>query len=286
MGDFNVFHIMPWSGAYSIYFFLIGISACMFFFSALSWYRPEFKEIRLASDNISFGLLVVSGILLIGDLTQPMRFLNMINPMYLQFTSPLAWGSLDLISFGVVSVLYFYSIHKSGGDEGLSRKLAVLGALLGLGLPIYTGFDLTVHQNRPVWNTPLMPVLFVALSFLSGAALATFIAKGEQLLVMLRRFMLWSGGAVAAMLISLLGTTAYGGSGSELTFMFMTSGSLGAIFIGLGILLGTVAPIGVLLTNSGKQQSGMMLAGGLLLVGGLALRYSILIGGQIVQTYF
>lgn len=286
MGDFNVFHIMPWSGAYSIYFFLIGISACMFFFSALSWYRPEFKEIRLASDNISFGLLVVSGILLIGDLTQPMRFLNMVNPVYLQFTSPLAWGSLDLISFGVVSVLYFYSIHKTGSDEALSRKLAILGALLGLGLPIYTGFDLTVHQNRPVWNTPLMPVLFVALSFLSGAALATFIAKGDQLLGMLRRFMLWSGGAVAAMLVSLLGTTAYGGSGSELTFMFMTSGTLGAIFVGLGILLGTVAPIGVLLTTSGRQQSGMMLAGGLLLVGGLALRYSILIGGQIVQTYF
>ena len=46
----------------------------------------------------------------------------------------------------------------------MSRKLAVVGALLALGLPIYTGFDLTVHQNRPVWNTPLMPVLFVALS--------------------------------------------------------------------------------------------------------------------------
>jgi formate-dependent nitrite reductase membrane component NrfD len=286
MGDFNVFHIMPWSGAYSIYFFLIGISACMFFFSALSWYLPEFKEIRLASDNISFGLLAVSGILLIGDLTQPLRFLNMINPAYLQFSSPLAWGSLDLISFGVVSVLYFYSIHKSVSDEALSRKLAVIGALLGLGLPIYTGFDLTVHQNRPVWNTPLMPVLFVALSFLSGAALAAFIAKGEKLLAMLRTFMLWSAGAVAAMLISLLGTTAYGGSGSELTFMFMTTGSLGLIFIGLGILLGTVAPIGVLLTTYGKQQNGMMTAGGLLLVGGLALRYSILIGGQIVQTYF
>jgi len=258
----------------------------MFFFSALSWYLPEFKEIRLASDNISFGLLAVSGILLIGVLTQPFRFLIMINPAYLQFSSPLAWGSLDLISFGVVSVLYFYSIHKSNSDEALSRKLAIIGALLGLGLPIYTGFDLTVHQNRPVWNTPLMPVLFVALSFLSGAALAAFIAKGEKLLAMLRTFMLWSAGAVAAMLISLLGTTAYGGSGSELTFMFMTTGSLGVIFIGLGILLGTVAPIGVLLTTYGKQQNGMMTAGGLLLVGGLALRYSILIGGQIVQTYF
>jgi formate-dependent nitrite reductase membrane component NrfD len=286
MGDFNVFHIMPWSGSYSIYFFLIGISAAMFFFSALSWYLPEFKEIRLVSDKISFALLAVSGLLLIGDLTQPMRFLNMINPLYLQFSSPLAWGSLDLLSFGIVSVLYFYSIHKPNSDEALSRKLAILGALLGLGLPIYTGFDLTVHQNRPVWNTPLMPVLFVALSFLSGSALAAFIAKGEKLLVMLRTFMLWSAGAVAAMLVSLLGTTAYGGSASELTFMFMTTGSLGAIFIGVGILLGTVVPIGVLLTNNGRQQGGMMLAGGLLLVGGLALRYSILIGGQLVQTYF
>ncbi|MBI5891564.1 MAG: polysulfide reductase NrfD [Nitrosomonadales bacterium] len=284
MGDFNIFHIMPWSGTYAIYFFVIGISAAMFFFSALSWYRPEFQVLRKPAFNVSFVLLAAGGLLLIADLTQPMRFLNILNPAYLNFSSPLAWGGLNLVTFGLVSIAYFMTMRKN--DEATSRKLAVAGALLALGLPIYTGFDLTVHQNRPVWNTPLMPVLFVALSLLSGAAVATFIAKGEKLLEMLRRFMLWSAGAVAAMLVSLLGTTAYGGSGSELTFMFMTSGTLGAVFLGLGILVGTVAPIAVLLTNSGKQQSGMMLAGGLLLVGGMALRYSILIGGQIVQTYF
>jgi len=284
MGDYNVFHNMPWSGTYAIYFFVIGISAAMFFFSALSWYRPEFQIIRKPAFYISFVLLAGGGLLLIGDLTQPMRFLNIMNPAYLNFTSPLAWGGLNLISFGLVSVAYFIMMRKN--DEAISRKLAVIGALLALGLPIYTGFDLTVHQNRPVWNTPLMPVLFVALSLLSGAAVATFIAKGEKLLKMLRTFMLWSAGAVAAMLVSLLGTTAYGGSTSELTFMFMTSGTLGAIFLGLGILVGTVVPIAVLLTAYGRQQSGMMTAGALVLVGGMALRYSILIGGQIVQTYF
>src|SRR5512146_2161914 len=232
MGDYNVFHIMPWSGAYSIYFFVIGISAAMFFFSALSWYRVEFQIIRKPAFYISFVLLAAGGLLLIEDLAQPLRFINTMNPTYLNFTSPLAWGSLNLMSFGLVSVAYFMMMRKN--DEGMSRKLAVLGALLGVCLPIYTGFDLTVHQNRPVWNTPLMPVLFVALSLLSGAALATFIAKGEKLLEMLRRFMLWSGGAVVAMLVSLLGTTAYGGSASELTFMFMTSGSLGMVFVGLG----------------------------------------------------
>lgn len=285
MGDYNIFHHMPWSSTYSIYFFTIGISAALFFMSTLSWYREEFKTLRSSAFYLSFVLLAVSGLLLIGDLSKPARFLNIMNPAYLNFTSPLAWGGLNLMSFGAVSVAYFFMMRKN--DEGMSRKLAVLGSLLAVGLPIYTGFDLTVHQNRPVWNTPLMPVLFVAMSLVSGAAVASFLAgKNEKLLVMLRQIMLWSAAAVGAMLISLLGTTAYGGTGQELTFMFMTSGALGGIFIGVGILLGTAVPILLLLAPFGRQQGGMMLAALLLLVGGMALRYSILIGGQIVQTYF
>ena len=285
MGDFNIFHHMPWSSAYSIYFFTIGISAALFFMSALSWYREEFRTLRASAFYLSFVLLAVSGLLLIGDLSKPARFLNILNPAYLNFASPLAWGGLNLIAFGAVSVAYFFMMRKN--DDGMSRKLAVVGSLLALGLPIYTGFDLTVHQNRPVWNTPLMPILFVALSLVSGAAVASFLAgANEKLLVMLRRFMLWSAAAVGVMLISMLGTTAYGGTGEELTFMFMTSGTLGMIFIGIGILLGTAAPILLLLAPFGRQQGGVMLAALLLLVGGMALRYSILVGGQIVQTYF
>ena len=286
MGDFNIFHHMPWSSTYSIYFFVIGISAALFFFSTLSWFRQEFEPLRKSAFYASFGLMVLGGLLLIGDLSQPLRFLNILNPAYLNFASPLAWGGLNLISFGAVSVAYFWMMRKN--DETNSRRLAIIGALLALGLPIYTGFDLTAHQNRPVWNTPLMPILFVAMSLVSGAAVASFLAPGkpEKLLVMLRRFMLWSAGAVGVMLVSLLGTTAYGGVGQELTFMFMTSGTLGTIFIGVGILLGTAAPIALLLAPIGKQQQGMMIAAVLLLVGGMALRYSILVGGQIVQTYF
>jgi formate-dependent nitrite reductase membrane component NrfD len=159
----------------------------------------------------SFVLLGIGGLLLIADLSQPARFLNVLNPMYLNFTSPLAWGSLNLMSFGLVSVLYFFAMAV---ENPTAKALGVIGSLLALGLPVYTGFDLTVHQNRPVWNTPLMPVLFVAMSLVSGAAIATFLANGhERLLSWLRTIMLWSGGATAVMLISLLGTTAYGGAG-------------------------------------------------------------------------
>lgn len=286
MGDFNIFHHMPWSSSYSIYFFVIGISAALFFFSTLSWYRQEFVPLRKSAFYASFGLMVLGGLLLVVDLTQPLRFIFILNPFYLNFNSPLAWGGLNLILFGGVSVAYFWMMRKN--DETNSRRLAVIGSLLALGLPIYTGFDLTAHQNRPVWNTPLMPILFVAMSLVSGAAVASFLApvQPEKLLVMLRRFMLWSAGAVGVMLISLLGTTAYGGVGQEVTFMLMTTGSLGLIFIGVGILLGTAAPIALLLAPFGKQQMGIMIAAVLILVGGMALRYSILVSGQIVQTYF
>lgn len=285
MGDYNIFHHMPWSSTYSIYFFVIGISAALFFFSSLSWFRQEFEPLRKSAFYASFVLMALGGLLLIGDLSKPLRFLYILNPAYLNFTSPLAWGGLNLVSFGAVSVAYFWMMRKN--DEINSRRLAIVGALLALGLPIYTGFDLTAHQNRPVWNTPLMPILFVAMSLVSGAAVASFMAsRNERLLGMLRQFMLWSAGAVGAMLVSLLGTTAYGGVGQELTFMFMTSGTLGTIFIGVGILLGTAAPIALLLAPFGKQQQGMMIAAVLILVGGMALRYSILVGGQIVQTYF
>jgi formate-dependent nitrite reductase membrane component NrfD len=285
MLDFTVFHTIAWPGAYSVYFFVIGISVAMFFFSTLSWYREEFQPLRQSGLYLSFVLLVVGGLLLISDLSQPARFLNMLNPAYLKFDSPLAWGSLNLASFGLVSVLYILMLRS--GNEANGKRLAVIGALIGLGLPIYTGFDLTVHQHRPVWNTPLMPILFVALSLVSGAAVASFLAQGnEKLMAMLRSFMLWSGGATAAMLVSLLGTTAYGGTGAEITFMFMTSGTMGLIFIGLGMVLGLIVPIGLLLAPVGRQPVGMMTAGALLLVGGMALRYAILIGPQIVHTYY
>lgn len=285
MGEYTIFHTIAWPSGYAYYFFVIGLSAALFLFSALSWYRDEFKPLRTIGLQISFGLLVFGGLLLIGDLSKPMRFLNMVWPGYWNFTSPLVWGAILLVLFGAVSVGYYLAMRK--GDDKTSRQLAVVGSVIALGLPIYTGFDLAVHQHRPVWNTPLMPVLSVALSLVSGAAVASFLAREHaKLFANLRQLMLWSAGAVAVMVVSLLVTTAYGGSAAELTYVFMTSGFMGVVFIGLGVVLGTAAPIVLLLAPFGREQKGVIAASALLLIGGAALRYAILVGPQAVHTYF
>ena len=285
MGDYVWFHDVSWHATYAIYFFVIGIVAGLTFLSFLSWHNEALKPIRASSAWGALVLLAIGGLLLIADLSQPLRFLNILNPFYLNFGSPLAWGALNIVSFGIALVVYLFILRKGNGGGG--RWMAGIAALLALGLPIYTGFDLTVHQSRPVWNTPIIPVLFVAMAIASGSAVASLLAGGNAATqATLRQYLLWSTGAVGVMLVSILGTTHHGGSAQELTYLILTTGTMGLIFVGIGIVAGTAAPIVLLLAPFGRQQFGVVLAGLLVLAGGAALRYALLMGPQQLQTLY
>jgi formate-dependent nitrite reductase membrane component NrfD len=184
-------------------------------------------------------------------------------------------------------VLYILELRK-GQDSPRGKLLAMVAALLALGLPIYTGYDLTVHQSRPVWNTPVMPVLFVALAIASGSAVGSLLSGGNaEAQKVLREYMLWSTAGVGVILVSILGTTSYGGSAQELTFMILTTGTMGTIFVGVGILAGTAAPVAMLFLAHLKQQTtGLMIAALLILLGSAALRYALLMGPQQLQTLY
>lgn len=285
MGDYTWFHDVSWHSTYAIYFFVIGICAGLAFLSYGSWANPALRPLREKAAYGSFGLLALGGLLLIGDLSQPLRFLNVLNPAYLNFTSPLAWGSLNILAFGAASVAYLLMLRK--GDEKTGKLLAAIVALLALGLPVYTGYDLAVHQSRPMWNTPVMPVLFVALAVASGSAVGLLLAGANDAAHrVLREYMLWSTGAVGVILVSILGTTNYGGSAQELTYLIMTTGTMGLIFIGGGLLAGTAAPVALLLAPIGRQQNGLILSALLILLGSAALRYALLMGPQQLQTLY
>jgi formate-dependent nitrite reductase membrane component NrfD len=287
MGEYVWFHDVSWHSAYAIYFFVVGILAGLSFLSYGSWLTPALRPLREKAAYISVVLLAVGGALLIGDLSQPMRFLNTLNPFYMHFTSPLAWGALNIAAFGICSVLYILALRS--GNEQRGKLLAFVTAALALGLPIYTGFDLSVHQSRPVWNTPVMPVLFVALAIASGSAVGSLLAGANDAAQrVLREYMLWSTAAVGVVLVAILGTTNYGGTAEELTFQILTSGTMGMIFVGLGILAGIAAPVTLLLLAPvGKPPQGtLMISALLILLGSAALRYAILMAPQQLQTLF
>lgn len=286
MGEYVWFHDVSWHSAYAIYFFVVGVLAGLSFLSYGSWIQPALRPLREKAAYVSFVLLGCGGALLVADLSQPLRFLNTLNPAYMHFTSPLAWGALNIAAFGACSVLYILALHK--GNEKQGRLLATLTALLALGLPIYTGYDLSVHQSRPMWNTPVMPVLFVALAVASGSAAGALLAGSNAAAQkLLREYLLWSTAAVGVVLIGILGTTNYGGAAEELTFAILTTGTMGLIFMGIGVIGGVAAPVGLLLLNRGRVKVGLlMLAAVLVLLGSAALRYGILMAPQQMQTLF
>ncbi len=287
MGEYVWFHDVSWHSSYAIYFFVIGILAGLSFLSYGSWLTPALRPLREKAAYISVVLLALGGALLIADLSQPLRFLNTLNPMYMHFTSPLAWGALNITAFGIASVLYILALRK--GDEKRGKLLATITALLALGLPVYTGFDLSVHQSRPVWSTPAMPVLFVALAIASGSAVGSLLAGSNAAAQkVLRDFMLWSTAAVGVVLVAILGTTHYGGVADELTFQILTSGNMGLVFVGLGLLAGIAAPMALmLLVPVGQQTRGLlMLSAVLILIGSAALRYAMLMAPQQLQTLY
>lgn len=285
MGDYVWFHDVSWHASYAIYFFVIGIVAGLTFFSYLSWHDQALRPIRASAAWGALVLLAAGTLLLIADLSQPLRFLNMLNPAYLNFGSPLAWGALNIVIFGLALVVYLLMMRK--GDDRGGRWMAAIAALLALGLPIYTGFDLAVHQSRPLWNTPVMPVLFVAMAIASGSAVASLLAGGNAATqASLRRYLLGSTAAVGVMLVSIVGTTHHGGSAEELTYLVLTTGTMGLIFVGIGIVAGTAAPIALLLAPFGRRQFGIVVAGLLVLAGGAALRYALLMAPQQLQTLY
>ena len=100
MGDYVVFFDVAWHGANAAYFFFIGIAAMLYFVSALSWYREEFRPLRTSAFYLSFAALVVAGLILVGDLSQPIRFINTLNPAYWNWASPLVWGTILISLFG------------------------------------------------------------------------------------------------------------------------------------------------------------------------------------------
>lgn len=286
MGEYVWFHDISWHAPNAFYFFVVGILAGLSFLSYRSWIQPELRPLREKTAYASLVMLGIGGAILNSDLSQPFRGINTLNPMYMNFTSPLTWGSLIIVSFGGCSVLYSWVLFKK--QEKYGKLLAILAALLALGFPIYTGYDLAVHQSRPMWNTPAIPVLFIALALASGAAAASLLTGAhEAAQKLLRQYMLWSTAAVVLILISILGITYYGGAAEELTFSILTTGTMGLIFVGFGVLGGVTLPLVLLLVSKGQTNRGLlMLSAVLILIGSAALRYGILMAPQVVQTLY
>ena len=295
-----------WGWYIVLYFFLGGLAAGCYAIATLLDIlgdRRDRDAVRLGY-LLAFPLVVVCGVLLILDLGKPLRFWHMlvqsenVPELLLKPWSPISIGTWLVSTFGLFSFVSFVGalieterlrwdvarrVDRRGRD--LPRPLIllweVLGVVSGFSLGGYTGV-LVTGTSIPVWhNAWLMGALFLLSAASTSYALLMLLlmrhgrahhdstvsklARGDRSAIVMEI-------AVLATMLLLLGALARP----------LIAGGFGVIFWLGVVIVGLLAPLVLHGVPWGRMtaERRAMLAAACVLVGGLCLRFVIVMAPQ------
>lgn len=295
MFEYMDYNIAPWGHEIVIYFFLIGAASMTFVYAAApavfgnlfggaAKSMEPFQKVGLIASML---LLVICGPLLIVDLGQPSRFLYPI--LHFHWTSPLSWGSLFLPLFGLCIIGFYYGSMK--GNQRLMRWTGILGSLLALSMPLYTGLDLMVNQTRELWSNPTIPLLFVILSMSSGTAVVAVIqlVRGQldpRATEFLHAFLYLALAVTFALFLAEWVVLNYG-TGEKQQAWEIINQQFGFKYWGMTFLIGILIPLVlVAIPKIGRDPKVLTLAAVLSAVGAYSFREVLIYAGQLTQINF
>ncbi|MBI3522461.1 MAG: polysulfide reductase NrfD [Chloroflexi bacterium] len=287
-----------WEWPITIALFIAGVAAGTYSVMGLMHFAGDARD-RVVADRlglIPFPLMLIVPILLIIDLGQPERFLNLIfrspgavergpSPFMLNTNSPMSSGGYVITIFaGFALIAFLDSLRRTRGWnvplvgmlEGNKVWLAI-GELLAITTSAYSGVLINV-TNQGVWgDTFLMGALFVAFSELSGMAVAAIVAgraKALETALAVRTGLFWFAAISAVLLVLFLAGLAAANDGSlaALTLSMLVGPAFWIGAVGLAILVPLVV-VGRPRMMPGPER--LTLIGALVLVGVLAFRYAM-----------
>ncbi len=287
---YNVDHEMPLGIPIAAYFYLTGLSAGSFIISTMAYGfgMARFKPLGKIGVTMATVLLMAAPMILLIDLEQPLRFWHLI--VYLRITSPITWGTFLLSLYPMNCMVYGYFMFK--GDLKKTKIFGLIGIPLALMVHGYTGFILALGKARVLWNTAIMPPIFLVSAMVSGIALMI-------LVVIVKDFILWRKKDPDRSLIYALGNFLAAAIfldliliGMDLSVLLtstteayraahmLLNGRFSLLFLGIEVGLGSVLPLLLLLFPFTKRSiPAFALASILVMVGIFAMRCIMVIGG-------
>jgi polysulfide reductase chain C len=273
-------HVWIWPIA--IYLFLGGLGAGMSVVCAVADIFFGLAGPLAVCPLVALVLLCAGSGLLVFELGRPFQFWRVFS---LQ-RAVLTYGAWMIVFLVIVDALYFS--FSSGwfpwsGIEACRLAVAVLSLLLGFGVLLYTGIELSSMKARVLWNTPALPVLFALSGILTGlaadyalAGLWPYAGDAEattQLLAQLMPLTVILGVAVLAslMLYILLIYTSSNLAGRAGAKRWLRGSYAGPFWLG-AVAVGLVIPI---LLFALAIPVASMAACLLIIVGGLFLRFLV-----------
>ena len=283
-----------WGWEIPFYLFLGGLAAGVMIFSALLTREDDFATPSSSMRLMPFAvpvLLSVGMFILLLDL----EYKAHVYRFYMAFrpASPMSWGAWILLAVYPASLgLGVANLRLNGVGrlpslaEFLNRRrraLAAANIALGVALGVYTGILLsTLGVARPMWNSALLGPLFLVSGISTGAALMMLFPLSHKEHSNLRRWDLAIIGLEALLLfLFVLGLITGGGMAGRQAIFLIMGGPYTAPFWALVVLAGLVVPFLLETIEGIGKRHPTRLAPVLLLVGGLSLRWIIVLAGQV-----
>ncbi len=298
---YNVPHFRPLGIPIAFYFYLTGLSAGSFVISVVSLIlgKVEYKALGKISAVLAPLLLALAPTTLIIDLEQPLRFWYLF--LYLNFTSPITYGSFLLTAYPIHSLIYAFFIFR--GNVKMAKILGSFGIPLALATHGYTGFILALGKGRALWSTALMPTLFIVSAMVSGIALVILIAVIRNRLFMKNKpaeeiekdknLIIGLGKILGATIL----TDLFLVSNDILVLLTATQeeyhvahlilfGDFALLFVGVEIFFGAIIPLFLIfIPYTGKRLIFQFIASVLVLIGIFVMRVVVVLAGQSIPLH-
>ena len=169
----NMTNVFLWGLMIAVFAFLVGFGAgSQFVASAIILSgKDELKPLARIAGACGLACVCAAGVAILADLGAIRNALAMIVGMNPR--SPLAWDMIAMCTFIVLSIVQLVMIAR---DARSVKVWAVLAGLAALALQIVEGLLFSTQTAHGWWATPIMPVDFLAVAFVSGFALILLIA--------------------------------------------------------------------------------------------------------------
>jgi Ni/Fe-hydrogenase subunit HybB-like protein len=187
-------------------------------------------------------------------------------------------------------------------DEKIGRFVTIVGIPSAFLLHGYVGFIFGSIKANPWWSTPLMPIVFLFSAIVSGIATVLLlyivycflkgIKRSVPCLDTMARYLLYAFLIDFTLEMLDLIHRNYEADESLKTLNFMVHTRLYGSQIVLQIIMGTLIPIGLLalvqlVSMSARAREGIYaFASALTLCGIFAMRWNVVIGGQLFSKSF
>jgi len=291
---------MVWGWQIAWYLFLGGLGAGATLTSLVaSRAGSRFAAIERAGATLAGPAVAFGTALLVIDLGMGRREPWRLVYLYLNWQSPMTWGTWILTLFIPIALLHALSVTGPLGPRleryvGPIRRvctrarspLKLVAGVLAMSTAIYTGVLLSAPPSFPLLNSMLLPVLFLVSALSTGLSAAVLggylLARRSGVVLDLHQ---WSRVHIGLLVVELAALLAWLGVGSASpagsdSVQLLVSGDLAPVFwVGL-VLAGLVGPVLAFVVETAMRGRGdrLALAGEAgVLAGGLALRYLVLL---------